>query len=275
MRLVAMREQQQHLADEIASQTDRQRLAETTARRDRLMRARDLIPLPRLEQSEQDRLDQSSKLQGLRRTQSGLQNELALAEAALHELPFRRQTQLGEITRNVASVEQELEEAEARRQIVITAPQDGIVSAIQAEAGGAANINSPLLSIVPAGSRLEAHLFSPTRAIGFVHPGQHVRLRYQAFPYQKFGSYEGIVTDVSGSAINPSELPQQLSGLTSLYTANEPAYRITVQLERQSVDAYGGTLPLRPGMQLEADVLLDSRRLIEWIFEPLYALTRK
>ena len=274
-RLAAMRDQQQHLAGEIELQRQRLHLAQTTTQRDRAMRARDLIPLPRYEQSEQDRLDQSAKLQALQRNQAALRSDMGIAEATLHELPFRRQTLSGESGRNVAVLEQELEEAEARRQIVITAPQDGVVSAIQAETGGAATTSSPLLSIVPAGSKLEAHLFSPTRAIGFVKPGQHVALRYQAFPYQKFGAYDGIVANVSGSALSPSELPQQLSGLTSLFAANEPAYRITVQLARQSVDAYGEPVPLRPGMQLEADVMLDTRRLIEWVFEPLYAVARK
>ena len=274
-RLAAMREQQQHLADEIALQRQRLNLAQATAQRDRQMRARDLIPLPRFEQSEQDRLDQSAKLQALQRSQAALRSDMGIAEAAVHELPFRRQTQAGESGRNIATLEQELEEAEARRQIVVTAPQDGIVSTIQAELGGAASTSSPLLSIVPAGSTFQAQLFSPTRAIGFVRTGQHVALRYQAFPYQKFGSYQGTVADISGSALSPSELPQHLTGLTSLIAANEPAYRIVVHLARQDIDAYGASVPLKPGMQLEADVLLDRRSLIEWVFEPLYAVARK
>ena len=41
----------------------------------------------------------------------------------------------------------------------------------------------------------------------------------------------------------------------------------------QAVQAYGQPQPLAAGMQLEADVLLDRRRLIEWIFEPLLSVT--
>jgi len=52
----------------------------------------------------------------------------------------------------------------------------------------------------------------------------------------------------------------------------EPLYRITVALQRQSVDAYGQAQPLTAGMQIEADVLLERRSLIEWIFEPLLGL---
>ncbi len=57
--------------------------------------------------------------------------------------------------------------------------------------------------------------------------------------------------------------------------SGEPMYRITVQLQRQSVEAYGQDQTLSPGMLLEADVLLERRRLIEWIFEPLLSLAHR
>ena len=178
------------------------------------------------------------------------------------------------IDRQVAALEQEIAGTEAQRQIVIPAPQAGTVTAIQAELGSNVNTAAPLMNIVPAGRKLEAQLFGPSRAVGFVRPGQRVLLRYQAFPYQKFGQYEGVVADVSRTAINPGELTQ-LSGLTSLLAANEPVYRITVTLARQTAIAYGEAIPLQSGMQLEADVMMEKRRLIEWVFDPLFTLTGK
>jgi membrane fusion protein len=196
-------------------------------------------------------------------------------EAELNELPLRNQIRLAEIDRSVSVLEQEIAEAEARRETVITAPQDGTVTAIQAELGGAAVTSTPLLTIVPAGAKLQAHLFSPSRAIGFVQPGQRVMLRYEAFPYQKFGQYEGSIASVSRSAISPSELSQQLSGLTSLHGGGAPMYQITVNLAAQTASAYGGAVPLQPGMQLDADVLTEKRRLVEWVLDPLFTLTGK
>ncbi len=108
--------------------------------------------------------------------------------------------------------------------------------------------------------------------------GQHVLLRYQAYPYQKFGHYEGVVASISRSAVSPGELPPQLAGISSLTASSggaEPVYRITVKLERQTVTAYGQPVPLQAGMQLEADVELETRRLYEWVLDPLYTLTGK
>jgi membrane fusion protein len=62
-------------------------------------------------------------------------------------------------------------------------------------------------------------------------------------------------------------------GFTPADGSREPLYRIKVRLASQSIDAYGHAEALKAGMQVEADILLDRRRLIEWIFEPLISLS--
>jgi membrane fusion protein len=95
-----------------------------------------------------------------------------------------------------------------------------------------------------------------------------VRVRFAAYPYQKFGQLQGVVAQVSRAALAPAELPPQLG----VPPTTEPLYRITVHLAAAEVHAYGRPQPLTAGMQLEADVLQDRRRLIEWVFEPLLGL---
>jgi membrane fusion protein len=53
----------------------------------------------------------------------------------------------------------------------------------------------------------------------------------------------------------------------------EPLYRVVVGLKRQSVLAYGKEEPLKPGMLVEADVLGETRKLWEWVMEPLFSVT--
>jgi membrane fusion protein len=271
-RLDALAIEQKHLVREIELQRARVRIGDSAVARARAMRAQDLIPLPRLQRAEQESIDDRAKLEAMERSQFTLQREQIQIEATLREMPMRRRTQFAEIDRNVSALDQELAEAESRRKIVISAPYDGVVTAVQAEKGSSAQANIPLMSVVPAGSDLQASLYGSSRAIGFVKPGQKVSIRYQAFPYQKFGSYAGTVTNVSKSAINPAELPQQLAGL---YTPAESLFRINIKLDRQTATTYGEPAPLQAGMQLEADVITDSRRLIEWMFEPLFTLTGK
>ena len=122
-----------------------------------------------------------------------------------------------------------------------------------------------MVSLLPTGVALEAHLFVPSRSIGFVAQGQTVALQYQAFPYQRFGSYQGRVTEISRTLILPTEtaVPLPLA---------EPAYRVIVTIDSQSVKAYGHDVPLQPGMLLDANIQLDRRRLYQWLLDPLYSI---
>ena len=274
-RVESLLSEQGFLAKEIELQRARVGLSRQMLARETEMRARGLIPLPRLQRIKQEELDQSAKFQSLERSRAALQRDLVQAQGQRLELPLRREAQLGEIDRGVSGLEQELAEAEARRKIVLVAPQDGVVTSLQAELGGSVNASVPLLTVVPANAILQAHLYSTSRGIGFLKPGQRVQLRFQAFPYQKFGFHEGVVSAVSRSASSPSELPQHLAGAGGAIGGGEPVYRITVDLPSQQVKAYGQPLPLQAGMRVDADVLIESRRLIEWIFDPLLTITGK
>ena len=214
-----------------------------------------------------------AQAQTLERQREGVQRELQTADAQLLELPLRAQVQQGEIARDLAALQQQSLETEGRRRLVLRAPSDGIVSTLQAEAGQTVASGALLASLLPAQTQMLAQLFAPSSAVGFVRAEQTVRLRYQAFPYQKFGAQSGRVLQVSRTPLAPAELAQlNLPAALSQGLASEPLYRITVSLDRQSVAAYGQEQALAAGMQLDADVLLERRRLIEWIFEPLLSL---
>ncbi len=217
-----------------------------------------------------------AQAQTLERQREGVQRELQTADAQLLELPLRAQVQQGEIARDLAALQLQSLETEGRRRLVLRAPSDGIVSTLQAEAGQTVASGALLASLLPAQTQMLAQLFAPSSAVGFVRAEQAVRLRYQAFPYQKFGAQSGRVLQVSRTPLAPAELAQlNLPAALSQGLASEPLYRITVSLDRQSVAAYGQEQALAAGMQLDADVLLERRRLIEWIFEPLLSLAQR
>ena len=216
-------------------------------------------------------LNVKAQLQGLERQRAAHLRDIATLRSRRRELPLRAQAAQGEIERDLAALAQQSAESKARQEIVVKAPQDGVVTGVLAVPGQAASPTVALASLLPADAKLQAHLFAPSSAIGFVGANQTVQLRYQAFPYQKFGHQAGKVVQVSRSPLQASEL----AGLpfpAGTSANGEPLYRITVALERQSVPAYGQAQPLVPGMQLEGDVLLDRRRLIEWLFEPVLGI---
>lgn len=212
-----------------------------------------------------------AQLQSLERQRSGRLREIAALQAQRRELPLRTQTAQGEIDRDLAALAQQSAESEARQRLVVRAPQDGVVSGVLAAPGQNVTPTVALASLLPADAKLQAQLFAPSSAVGFVRANQTVQLRYQAFPYQKFGHQTGAVAQVSRAPLQAAELAGLPLG-SSVSAAGEPLYRITVTLDQQSVAAYGQAQALSPGMQLEADVLLDRRRLIEWLFEPVLGI---
>jgi membrane fusion protein len=274
-RLAALRLEVTQINEEISIQQSRLQLAVKSEQRQRDLMQRGFISAQQLQGALEARLEQAAKLRTLERNRMTLQRDQLMLDSELRDLPLKFRAQAANIERSIASIGQELAEAEARREIIVPAPQNGVVTGIQAEIGGGVKSAVPILSILPAGTRLEAHLYASSRAIGFLRAGQKVLLRYQAYPYQKFGHYEGIVAGISGSATSPAELPPQLTGLTSLFGPAEPVYRITVTPARQEITAYGKSVPLQPGMQLDADIVIERRLLIEWVLDPLYSFTGK
>lgn len=116
--------------------------------------------------------------------------------------------------------------------------------------------DATLLGREDSANPLVAHLYAPSRTAGFIAAGQSVRIRYAAYPHQKFGMGAGKVRAVSRSPVAPQDLPSGMqAALSAAAQSNEPMYRVTVELARQSVDLYGVAKELRPGMALEADVL--------------------
>jgi membrane fusion protein len=272
-RLKAISAEAGDIEKEFALQRARRELAEQAAVRQRALRERGLATENTWLEAQGDALDQALALQTLERSRVTLARERAEVEAARAEAPLREQVRLAEIDRAAAAIEQELAEAEALREIVITAPEAGTVTALQSASGSSVGPDRPLMTLVPTGSTLVAQLYGPSRAIGFVRPGQRVLLRYHAFPYQKFGKYEGVVKSVTRTTIGAAELSGLGAERPGLATAGEPVYRITVTLASQTATAYGKKAALQSGMQLEADVLIETRQIYEWVLDPLYSLT--
>lgn len=218
------------------------------------------------QEKQEQTLAQQAALQNLKRDRANLERELGVLQGNINGSRYEFARQRAELNRNLSTTEQQLTEYRAKRGIVIRAPTAGTISSILLQEGQVANVQTPLLTILPQDSQLQVNLLVPSRAIGFIEQGQPVALRYEAFPFQRFGLQAGIVSEISRTLIKPGEadFPIKLS---------EPTYRVIVKPAQQSFHAYGRDIPLQAGMLLDADVELDRYSLFEWIFDPLYSLS--
>jgi len=145
---------------------------------------------------------------------------------------------------------------------VVRAPASGRVSVLQSTVGQNVDPQRLQLEIIPEDAVLQAELFVPARAIGFVQPGHAVRILYDAFPYQHFGAYGARIIKVSQTILTGSDARGPIA-------LKEPAYRVTAALDRADVDAGGKRVALQPDMLLRADIILEKRSILSWLTSPL------
>lgn len=253
-RLLDVQAQSKQADAQIALQEQRVSLSEKNVKRFKDLQATQFISAAQLQERQAELIDQQQRLADLQRVKANHQRELAAAQAELNDARFASAREQASLQRTVAGVEQDLVENETRRELVVTAAQDGMITAMTAELGQTVGVNQALASILPMGSKLEAEIYAPSRAIGFVKPGMKVLLRYQAYPYQKFGQYTATVREVANTSLRPEELalPGAANG-----GSGEPVYRIRLTLDTQEVLAYGKSLPLKSGMLVDASILLE------------------
>lgn len=253
------------LQAQIDNQHERIRVSDVLVSNVAGLRARGLMTEPEYRQRELAALDQKQKLNSLNQQIAAKQNQLTETRYSLEQLPTVMEGKIQSLRSELATTEQRIAEVSGRRAYVIRAPAAGRISTLQATVGQFADPRLLQMEIIPNERVLQAELFVPTRAIGFVRAGQHVRILYEAFPYQQFGAYGGRVSKVSQTILTKSDA----SGPIEL---KEPAYKVTAELDRPDIDAYGKKIPLQADMLLRADIILEKRLLISWLLDPLLSV---
>ena len=157
--------------------------------------------------------EHEAQTQTLLRQAASTRRLLAQLEQALRELPSQRAAARANHARDMAQLEQSEVQVRMDNRLAVTAPVAGVIAAQLVRQGQAVQAGQPLLSLLPGQGTLQAHLLAPSRAVGFIELGDKVMLRYQAYPYQKFGHHAGRVASISRSALTRSEL----QALSSVY----------------------------------------------------------
>jgi membrane fusion protein len=252
------RNQQQLLTNRLKIQKERFKILSTLS-------SNGVISVNDLQQNEEQLLSTQQQVAELK---ARYQNELGQFEqlsSQLIRMPSERTSQIALIDAEQSRLNQQQAELDARGHMLLRAPIDGKVTNLIAKLGTTVKQLMPLATIVPEDSVLRAVLLVPTRAFGFIEPGQQTRIRFDAFPYQRFGLFQGEVISVAKAILLPGEVEMP-------FALQEPVYRVEVSLGDQEIRAYGNHVPLQPGMTLSADIVLEERSLISWLFEPIFSL---
>lgn len=197
--------------------------------------------------------------------QAALHRQLSELRSGQAQHPYALTQQRGQILDLIARTKRERDGYAAQHGFSLKAPASGVVTALQINEGQSIDNQHALMTISKPGSDVIAELYVPSRAVGFLHTGQEVRVRYDAFPYQKFGAAKGVVKSISLSVLRPDEVQAAIQ-------VSEPTYRVVLTLKSASISAYGRKYRIQPGFALTGDIILEDRSFAEWLLEPMLAL---
>ncbi len=195
-----------------------------------------------------------------------LGQELRSVEVEQEQIPLRHRSTMRALKDQQLVLGLDLEQTRAAILSVVTASRTGTVTTVQVNSGQHVAPGDALLSMHPEHTSLVADLYLPSSAIGLVRVGNQVNLRLDAFPYQRFGQLEGEIVQIDQSLLRPDR---------HLQMGNEPRYRVRAGLNRQTLTGKGDTHQLKAGMVVEADILLEKRRLFDWFLEPFLGFSER
>jgi HlyD family secretion protein len=126
------------------------------------------------------------------------------------------------------------------------------------------------MTLVPQNEDMLAEVWVSNQDVGFVRPGQDVKIKLTAFTFQKYGMLEGKVRQVSADATEAPSPNTRSDALTGRDRPMGPlTYRASVTLKTQSLTADGEKYALAPGMQVAAEINLGTRTVLEYVLSPV------
>lgn len=287
-RMATLKAEVRQIELEQGLQKSRLHLAEQGVQRQQHLAASGFVAEAQLQVKQEELIELRVRLQSLERVRIASERDHATLQGEHRSLANQAKADKEQMQRNLSSLEQEALENTARKTVVVRAPQDGFITALNVPEGQAVQAGQTVATLVPTpsepaqadalsiASSLEAHLYASSRQVGFVKSGQSVFISYDAYPYQKYGFHSAEILNISTTPFAPSELPPNLAQQIVQRTGSQEAlYRVNLRLHQQWVRAHGALNPLRPGLTLQADVLQDRRRIWEWVLEPVLAARQK
>ncbi|WP_145583516.1 HlyD family secretion protein [Yersinia thracica] len=194
-----------------------------------------------------------------------LQGETVNIKARLAAIQTELDASLENLRRQTARLDLDLVSTEEQRELQITSPIEGRLTGITGLTGNTIRATQELASVVPTSGQAEVEIFATADAIGELREGQTVRLRFDAYPYQWFGQYDGIVRSISTTSVK-----QHLSRDGEQAQQSPRHYfQVRISPKNNRVVMAGETYPLRPGIGVKTDVFIRKRPLYEWLLLPL------
>jgi membrane fusion protein len=156
--------------------------------------------------------------------------------------------------------------------VVVQAQNPGFVLAIAAKVGDSVAAGQFVAALGDPNAEPLIEIDAPAQSVGLIKVGDSAILKYDAFPFKTFGVQHGVITAISGSPIKGADIRGMAGADLRPPEQRQSLYRVEIRPDARTVDAYGQKQPLKIGSTLTADLIVERRRLIDWVLDPIRAL---
>lgn len=193
-------------------------------------------------------------------------NEIHENLGVISEIEADFEVQYLDINTSILDIENTIKLIQSESERSIVSNVNGKVVTLLKKKGEYVKSDEVIMTVLPNYSVLEAKLLVPSKSIGLIKVGHDVKIKFDAFPFQRFGIQHGVVTDIGKSILLPTDINNNPVNM------KESFYHVTVRLSHQSIFAYGEEYMLEPGMTFNAEVILERITILDRVLDPIRAL---
>lgn len=262
--IAGLREQEHELTSQTSVQRRLVDLAQADLDRVSQIASHGFISRHDIAQREETLLLRQQQLYALRETQSEKRSGIMQASRARQQAAAKAAGEGAALVSSEAQIERDRIMTNNEKGLAVLAPQSGQVSALNLHVGDSVDERSSIMTVIAANGAMYAEIHVPGNAIGFIEKGDKVRLALEAYPFDRFGTLNGEIRNISAA-------PQSV---TSANKVDHSFYVATASIDREYIKAYGRKQRILPGMAFTVRIVVDHRSLIQWLFDPLLAAAK-
>jgi membrane fusion protein len=155
----------------------------------------------------------------------------------------------------------------------IRSPTNGNIAQIIRDSNSYVQEGQIIATILPDNYNVIVNMYVDSQSIGYIRIGMHVRLRFPAYPYLQYGSYDGTVTGFSIAPIDTAsklieKKLESISDISKKLNISYDIYQLEVKISNESLNRLGYDHPILPGMKVHGDIYTEVRRLYQWLYFP-------
>lgn len=175
-----------------------------------------------------------------------------------------------ELRNQLEKVQEEISKAERMHELVsLKAPEKAIVLKMaERSVGSIIQQAEPFITLVPFHSVIEAEVDVESKDIGRIRAGDAVRIKLDAFPFQRHDTLPGKVRVISEDAYQRNA-PESMLAPAPDRQPGEAFYRTRINLLSTTLRNVPEGFRLMPGMKVRAEIKVGQRSVISYFLYPV------